>query len=106
MLSCCTAPSLAGCLILSILLPLCCRNFLRSSRDTNSLSYILWPIVNVDSVLGSFLRMSSAKRSSVARSQNHGDGRDEDPPDQPLMAEFLLASERNKRDTNRLLAQI
>ena len=56
--------------------------------------------------LVSFLRMSSAKRSSVARSQNHGDGRDEDPPDQSSLAEFMLEMERNKRESNRLLARI
>ena len=50
--------------------------------------------------------MSSANRGSVAHGKNHGDGRDEDPPDQPLMAGFLLTSKRNKRETNRLLAQI
>ena len=56
--------------------------------------------------LVSFLRMSSVKQSSVARSQNHGDGRDEDPPDQPSLAEFMLEMERNKRESNRLLARI
>ncbi len=56
--------------------------------------------------LVSFLRMSSAKQSSVARSQNHGDGRDEDPPDQPSLTEFMLEMERNKRESNRLLARI
>ena len=56
--------------------------------------------------LVSFPRMSLVTRSSVARSLNHGDGRIEDPPDQPLMTEFLLESERNKRETNRLLARI
>ena len=56
--------------------------------------------------LVSFLRMSSAKRSSVARIQNHGDGRDEDPPDQPSLAEFMLEMERSKRESNRLLARI
>ena len=50
--------------------------------------------------------MSSAKRSSVARSQNHGYGRDEDPPDQSSLAEFMLEMERNKRESNRLLARI
>ena len=44
--------------------------------------------------------------SSVVRSQNHGDGRDEDPPDQPSLAEFMLEMERNKRESNRLLARI
>ena len=44
--------------------------------------------------------------SSFVRSQNHGDGRDEDPPDQPSLAEFMLAMERNKRESNRLLACI
>ena len=53
-----------------------------------------------------FLRMSSANRSSVARSRNHGDGRDEDPPDQSSLAEFMLEMERNKRESNRLLARI
>ena len=56
--------------------------------------------------LVSFLRMSSAKQSSVARSQNHGDDRDEDPPDQPSLTEFMLEMERNKRESNRLLARI
>src|SRR3954462_12417694 len=50
--------------------------------------------------------MSSIKRSSVARSRNHGDGRDEDPPDQPSLAEFMLEMERNKRESNLLLARI
>ena len=58
------------------------------------------------SSLVSFLRMSSAKRSSVARSQNHGYGRDEDPPDQPSLTEFMLEMERNKRESNHLLARI
>ena len=53
--------------------------------------------------LVSFLRMSS---SSIVRSQNHGDGRDEDPPDQPSLPEFMLEMERNKRESNRLLARI
>ena len=53
--------------------------------------------------LVSFLRMSS---SSVAHSQNHGDGRDEDPPNPPLLTEFMLEMERNKRESNRLLARI
>ena len=53
-----------------------------------------------------FLRMSSVKRSSVARRQNHGDGRDEDPPDQSSLAKFKLEVEMNKRETNRLLAHI
>ena len=56
--------------------------------------------------LVSFLRMSSVKQSSVARSQNHGDGRDEDPPDPPSLTEFMLEMERNKRESNRLLARI
>ena len=50
--------------------------------------------------------MSSANRSSVARSRNHGDGRDEDPPDQSLLAKFMLEVEMNKRKTNHLLAWI
>ena len=50
--------------------------------------------------------MSSAKQSSVARSQNHGDGRDEDPPDQSSLAKFMLEVEMNKRETNCLLARI
>src|SRR3954465_1773363 len=51
--------------------------------------------------------MSSVNRSSVARSRNHGDGRDkEDPPDQPSLTEFMLEMERNKRESNRLLARI
>ena len=73
------------------------------------LHYIPHPYVDANSILvflGFCARMSSANQGSVAHSKNHGDGRDEDPPDQPLMAEFLLASERNKRETNRLLAQI
>ena len=53
--------------------------------------------------LVSFLRMSS---SFIVCSQNHGDGRDEDPPDQPSLAEFMLEMERNKRESNRLLARI
>src|SRR3954470_2182072 len=56
--------------------------------------------------LVSFFRMSSVKRSSLARSQNHGDGRDEDPPDQSSLAKFMLEMERNKRESNRLLARI
>ena len=57
--------------------------------------------------LVSFLRMSSVNRSSVARCLNHGGGRDEeDPPDQPSLAEFMLEMERNKRESNRLLARI
>ena len=43
--------------------------------------------------------------SSVVRSQNHGDGRDEDPPDQPSLTEFMLEMERSKRESNRLLAR-
>src|SRR4051812_7889071 len=51
--------------------------------------------------------MSSVNRSSVTRSRNHGDGRDEEvPPDQPSLAEFMLEMERNKRESNRLLARI
>ena len=50
--------------------------------------------------------MSSVNRSSVAHSRNHGDGRDEDPPDQPSLTEFMLEMERNKRESNRLLARI
>ena len=56
--------------------------------------------------LVSFLKMSLVKRSSVARSQNHEDGRDEDPPDQLSLAEFMLEMERNKHESNRLLARI
>ena len=57
--------------------------------------------------LVTFLRMSSANRSSVAHSRNHRDGRDEeDPPDQPSLAEFMLEIERNKHESNRLLARI
>lgn len=55
----------------------------------------------------SLLRMSSVKRSSAARRQNHGGGRDEeDPPDQPSLAELMIEMERNKRESNRLLARI
>ena len=50
--------------------------------------------------------MSSVNRSSVAYSRNHGDGRDEDPPDQPSLAEFMVEMEKNKRESNRLLARI
>ena len=51
--------------------------------------------------------MSSVNRSSVARCLNHGGGRDEeDPPDQPSLAEFMLEMERNKHESNRLLARI
>ena len=50
--------------------------------------------------------MSSANRSSIAHSRNHGDGRDEDPPDQSSLAEFMLEMERNKHASNRLLARI
>ena len=50
--------------------------------------------------------MLLVNRSSVARSQNHGDGRDEDPPDKSSLAEFMLEMERNKRESNRLLARI
>ena len=53
--------------------------------------------------LVSFHRMSS---SSIVRSQNHGDGRNEDPPDPPSLTEFMLEMERNKRESNRLLARI
>src|SRR3954469_7141855 len=56
--------------------------------------------------LVSFFRMLLDKRSSVARSRNHGDGRDEDPPDQSSLAEFMLEMERNKHESNRLLARI
>ena len=102
-------PILVGCLILSILLPLFCRNFPRSSRDTNFLCYLLHPIVDVESILVSlvsFFRMLPVNRSSVARSRNHGDGRDEDTPDQSSLAKFMLEVEMNKRETNRLLARI
>ena len=51
--------------------------------------------------------MSSVNQSSVARSLNHGGGRDkEDPPDQPSLVEFMLEMEKNKRESNRLLARI
>ena len=41
--------------------------------------------------------MSSVNRSSVARCLNHEGGRDEeDPPDQPSLAEFMLEMEKNK----------
>ena len=50
--------------------------------------------------------MLPVKRSSVARIRNHGDGRDEDPPDQSSLAEFMLEVERNKRESNCLLACI
>ena len=50
--------------------------------------------------------MLPVNRSSVARSRNHGDGRDEDPPDQSSLAKFMLEVEMNKRETNRLLARI
>ena len=53
--------------------------------------------------LVSFLRMSS---SSIVRSQNHRDGRDEDPPDPHSLTQFMLEMERNKRESNRLLARI
>jgi len=56
--------------------------------------------------LVSFFRMLPVNRSSVARSQNHEDGRDEDPPDQSSLVEFMLEVEMNKRETNRLLARI
>ena len=56
--------------------------------------------------LVSFFRMLPVNRSSVARSRNHGDGRDEDPPDQSSLAEFMLEMEKNKRESNRLLACI
>ena len=56
--------------------------------------------------LVSFSRMSSVTRSSVAHSLNHGDGRDEDPPDQSSLAKFMLEVEMNKRETTRLLARI
>ena len=44
--------------------------------------------------------------SSIIRSQNHEDGRDEDPPDLPSLTQFMLEMERNKRESNRLLAHI
>ena len=51
--------------------------------------------------------MSSVNRSSVARCLNHRGGRDEeDPPDQPSLAEFMLEMEKNKRESNHLLARI
>ena len=50
--------------------------------------------------------MSSVNRSSVAHSRNHEDGRDEGPPDQPSLEEFMLEVEVNKRETNLLLAHI
>ena len=50
--------------------------------------------------------MLSVNRSSIARSQNHGDGRDEDPLDQSSLTEFMLEMERNKCESNRLLARI
>ena len=50
--------------------------------------------------------MLSVNQNSVARSRNHGDGRDEDPPDQSSLAKFMLEVEMNKRETNRLLARI
>ena len=50
--------------------------------------------------------MLSVNQNSVARSRNHEDGRDEDPPDQSSLAEFMLEMERNKRESNRLLARI
>ena len=45
-------------------------------------------------------------RSSIACSRNHRDGREEDPPDQPSLAEFMIEMEKNKRESNRLLACI
>ena len=56
--------------------------------------------------LVSFFRILPVNRSYVARSRNHGDGRDEDPPDQSSLVEFMLEMERNKRESNRLLARI
>ena len=50
--------------------------------------------------------MLPVNRSSVARIRNHGDGRDEDPPDQSSLAVFMLEVEKNKRESNRLLARI
>ena len=50
--------------------------------------------------------MLPVNQSSVARSRNHGDGRDEDPPDQSSLAEFMLEVGKNKRESNRLLARI
>ena len=50
--------------------------------------------------------MLPVDRSSVARSRNHEDGRDENPPDQSSLEEFMLEVERNKRESNRLLARI
>src|SRR3954471_2695416 len=102
-------PSFAECLILSILLPLCCRNCPRNLRDTKFLCYLLHPIVDAESILVylvTLFRMLPDKRRSIVRSRNHGDGRDEDPPDQSSLAEFMLEMERNKRESNRLLACI
>src|SRR4051812_2560320 len=57
--------------------------------------------------LVTLFRMLPDNRSSVARSRNHGDGRDEeDPPDQSSLAKFILEVEMNKRESNRLLARI
>ena len=53
-----------------------------------------------------FFRMLPVNRSSVAHIRNHGDGRDEDPPDQSSLTEFMLEMERNKHESNRLLARI
>ena len=51
--------------------------------------------------------MLPVNRSSVARCLNHGGGRDEeDPSNQPSLAEFMLEMERNKHESNRLLARI
>ena len=51
--------------------------------------------------------MSPVTRGSVARSRNHRSGRDEeDLLGHPSLLEFLLEIERNKRETNRLLARI
>ena len=50
--------------------------------------------------------MLPVNRSSIARSRNHRDGRDEVPPDQSSLAKFMLEVEMNKRETNRLLARI
>lgn len=73
------------------------------------LYYILHLYDDAESILVSlvsFFRMLLVNQNSVARSQNHGDGRDEDPPDQSSLAKFMLEVELNKRETNRLLACI
>ena len=96
--------------MLSILLPLCCRNCPRSSRDSifpRTIFYILMMMLNPSLFsLVSFFKMLPVNRSSVARSRNHGDGRDEDPPDQSSLAEFMLEMDKDKRESNRLLARI